>query len=549
MQHTKNDVIRETTNAYIQQIDKNNIPLPSEIEANLINLVEIQIEAENSIRPKGRKWKAPETLSPMQIATIMIELDHVRRIRMAETMTDEDDYDLVGMYTENGTYSCSESLFFYKIKEYNYNATEKDIRECMKVFQAIAPRVKRTNDQDLIAVNNGIFDYKNKTLLPFSPDYVFLSKSSINYNPNAACITIHNQDDGTDWDIDTWMDELSDDPDTVNLLWQILGAIIRPNVRWDKSAWFYSESGNNGKGTLCELMKQLCGQASYVSLPLADMGIDFKLEPLLHASAIIVDENDVGTFIDKAANLKAIITGDSIQVNRKFKIPVTFEFHGFMVQCLNEMPQVKDKSDSFFRRQIFIPFTKCFTGVERKYIKHDYLHRTEVLEYVLYKVLHMDYYELDVPDSCKVALENYKIANDVTRQFMEDVVDQCVWDLLPFTFLFDLYKSWMKKNNPNAIIVGKHKFVQNIINITKTSTIWQSRDRNANIWTGTQMAATEPLLYEYDLKDWMNPNGRPGDMRSLCTPNPGQYRSTYRGIQRVGTSNNVIPMPTPANDD
>ena len=63
------------------------------------------------------------------------------------------------------------------------------------------------------------------------------------------------------------------------------------------------------------------------------------------------------------------ITGDTIQVNRKFKAPISFKFKGFMVQCLNEMPRVKDKSDSFYRRQLFIPFTKCFTGAERKYIK------------------------------------------------------------------------------------------------------------------------------------------------------------------------------------
>ena len=107
------------------------------------------------------------------------------------------------------------------------------------------------------------------------------------------------------------------------------------------------------------------------------------LEPMLYSVAIIVDENDVGTYIDKAANLKAIVTGDVIQINRKFKTPIPYQFKGFMVQCLNEMPRVKDKSDSFFRRQLFIPFTKCFTGAERKYIKQDYLKRKEVLEYGL----------------------------------------------------------------------------------------------------------------------------------------------------------------------
>ena len=44
------------------------------------------------------------------------------------------------------------------------------------------------------------------------------------------------------------MQELSDDPEVVHVLWQVLGAILRPNVAWDKSVWFYSESGEQWKG-------------------------------------------------------------------------------------------------------------------------------------------------------------------------------------------------------------------------------------------------------------------------------------------------------------
>lgn len=237
-----------------------------------------------------------------------------------------------------------------------------------------APRKQKCKAKNLIAVNNGIFDFDTKQLRPFTPDLVFLSKSRVSYKVNVQNPVIHNNDDGTDWDVESWMNDLSDDPEVVHLLWQILGAIIRPNVAWDKSAWLYSESGNNGKGTLCELMRELCGKTSYASIALSDFGKDFYLSQLLNASAIIVDENDVGTYIDKAANLKAVVTGDAIMINRKFKDPITYQFRGFMVQCLNEMPRVRDKSDSFYRRQIFIPFTKCFTGVERKYIKQDYLH-------------------------------------------------------------------------------------------------------------------------------------------------------------------------------
>ena len=73
---------------------------------------------------------------------------------------------------------------------------------------------------------------------------------------------------------------------------------------------------------------------------MSDFSKDFHLEPLIHASAIIVDENDVGVYLDKVANLKAVITNDVVLINRKFKMPVSYQFFGFMVQCLNEYPRI-----------------------------------------------------------------------------------------------------------------------------------------------------------------------------------------------------------------
>lgn len=56
--------------------------------------------------------------------------------------------------------------------------------------------------------------------------------------------------------------------------------------------------------------------------------------------------------------------------------------------------------------------SKCFTGAERKYIKDDYFERPEVLEYVLCRVLNMNYYEFSVPKACQLALQEYKDFND-----------------------------------------------------------------------------------------------------------------------------------------
>ena len=544
MARTKGEILQSCTQKYLASIpDPKNPPSPKDIERDILNDIEAEYALENSTKPNGSKWRIPDELHPSQIAEILAFLYDICRISCSGENADSD-FDLLAIYHENGIdagiYTTSESDFRTIARQYNYRLSSSGFEEVMTTLKDIVPRKSRCLDPDLIAVNNGIFNYSTKTLMDFNPDYVFLCKSRVNYNNTASNIIIHNNEDNTDWDIETWMSGLSDDPEIVDVLWEILGAIIRPNVRWNKSAWLYSESGNNGKGTLCELMRSLCGAGSYASIPIVDFGRDFMLEPLIRATAIIVDENDVGTFVDRAANLKAVITNDVIQINRKFKMPIAYQFYGFMVQCLNEFPRIKDKSDSFYRRQLFIPFDKCFTGHERKYIKNDYLHRDEVLEYVLFKVLNTNFYTLSEPTACKNILDEYKAYNDPIRQFFEEMSPLFVWDLLPFGFLYSLYQAWFKKNAPNGSLVGKQTFINDIISITKNDPNWFCTDKNAKIRTKNSMDKPEMLIAQYGLADWSNSMYRGNDLNMICKP---VLQSSYRGLQRCQS------LPIQTNDD
>lgn len=542
MAHNRTEIIREITLTALDEIVEENeariaagkpIMTTAEVQDKIITDVRTEIELENAILPKGSKMDKYNSLAPAQVAWIIARLHPVKLIVTANAGSDGE-YALLGVYQDSGEksgiYDTSEKAVRDLARTYNALISIHDVKEMIAVLRDAVDTVYPCNEKNLIAVNNGIFDYDTKQLLPFTPEKVFLSKCKVNYNPVVQNITIHNDEDGTDWDVESWMNSLSDDAEVVNTLWEVIGAIVRPLVPWNRSAWFYSEKGNNGKGTLCELMRELCGDGTYVSIPLAEMGKDFMLEPLTHASAIIVDENDVGTFIDKAANLKAIITGDVIQINRKFKIPVSYKFRGFMVQCLNEMPRIKDKSDSFFRRQLFIPFTKCFTGIERKYIKQDYLHRQEVLEYVLYKVLNMNYYELSTPEVCEEALKEYKEYNDPIRQFANDILPNCVWDLLPFCFLYDLYREWYSVQIPTGSPEGNRSFIKNLKQIVDSDfgDKWEEVQENVKEY----MNKPEPLVREYGLIfKWGNPRYIASyDDDKACVPVHLQQK--YRGLLR-----------------
>ena len=566
---TLNDVIYETTVSYLKSLDKTNPPSPRTVEHELLTEINDVIALENMCIPTipmrdvdgnpifdkygnpktiplRKPWKNIDRLLPQQLAEIIMFFHNIVRIDTAETNVESEE-DLLAVYCADGPnegiYDINESTLYRIIKAYDYQLEKAKFEEVCFTLQSLAPRKMRCRNRDYIAVNNGIFNYATKTLMPFDPNLVYLAKSRVNYNPNAAPVIIKNPD-GTDWDVDTWLSELSDDPEIINLIWQMLSAIIRPFVRWNKSIWLYSTTGNNGKGTLCELMRNLCGAGTYTSISLSDFSKEFALQPLLHCNAIIVDENDVGSYLDKLANLKAVVTNDIVQINRKFENAISFRFWGFMVQCINDLPRIRDKSDSFYRRQILVPMEKCFTGIERRYIKDDYLSRNEVLEYVLKKVLHTDFYELSVPQRCQNLLGVYKEINDPVREFISEFKERFAWDLIPTEFLYDLYKSWYSRCNPSGKPEGKTNFKKQLDTILLEpdfSPYWKVAENAVSV--GNKMSCPEPLISIYDLTNWKNPSYNGSDINKISMPRLLSTR--YRGIVRqlnAPAANMALPM-------
>ena len=217
-------------------------------------------------------------------------------------------------------------------------------------------------------------------------------------------------------------------------------------------------------------------------------------------------------------------------MDRKFKDPRSVLFNGFMVQCVNELPKLRDKSESLYRRLLVIPFEKRFEGRERKYIKDDYLKRKDVLEYVLYKLLATtDYYELDVPQTCIDMLEEFKLENDPVRQFAEEVFAEATWDLLPYKFMYDCYRHWFQRNVPSGRPVGRNAFLKSLKGLAAEYG-WLAQDK---VRSDGRMDKPEPLILEYDVREWMNSGYTGSDPGRKCMPDLAE---SYRGFVRVSTA-------------
>lgn len=488
-----------------------------------------------STMSSDKKKNTLQRLSFAQIGECLIRIHNVVNLSLDDTDDASERSTVLAVYMdfgkEEGLYhiDISDTAIKKLINQYSFSAKRNDQNEVLNYLKVHAPVKKRNSNCDLIAVKNGIFDFRRKILIPFSPDTVFTTKLKVNYNPNAFNVIIHNSADGTDWDFDSWIMEVADDQEIAEVLMQVISASVRPKVPFNKAVFFYSRQGNNGKGTICQLIRNLWGDENCCSLSVADFEKEFMLTPILNASVVLGDENPVGYTLDNADKFKQCITHDPVEVNIKFQQPKKYRFWGLIIECINEILRFKDKTGSMARRELIIPFSKSFTGAERKYIKTDYIARTEVLEYVLFKALNMNFYDFSEPQACKDALIDQREMNDPIRQFWVEVKDQFVWDLLPREFLYDLFKGWVKKNIPNCHIKGKRNFMDELADIVMEDNDWQYTGSNQVRVTKAMEDTPEPLIAAYNLEDWKNPNYTGGDVSRICMP---AFKEKYTGLIR-----------------
>lgn len=501
------------------------------------------IEQYNMGLKSGRR-KVPSKLDFDDVAIILITLYNFKNIQM----TNRPDDTMLAIYDSNenskryGTYNTNQRRMFEIMERIAPSFKKNDMNDVIDKMERSIPTVKQTTNRKLFIVNNGIYNQETGELLDFSPDYVYLTKIPIDYvkDPINPILTAS---DGYEWDVESWLlDLVSDDHDTAKLLWQVIADCLQPHHSRHRSVWFYSEKGNNGKGTVGQLIKNLLGEGNYSSLSVADFNHEFLKETLLGVAANISDENDVDIYIDSIKDYKATVTGDDINVNRKYEKPLRIQFTGANLQMMNGLPKTKDKSDSFYRRIIIVPFLKSFTNNgERKYIKDDYINRQAVLEYVLNKAITMEFDEFSIPNISAELLEDYKERNNPILEFWNETKNQYVWDLLPSQFLYDVYAKWFERNNPSGKIVSSRTFIDTLRAIVATQNDpWEDKtNQNDNVRSQNRMSQDEPLISEYNLDTpdrsgkptgWYDPTYRGTDM---AKKRDFKRRSMYRGFLRI----------------
>ena len=429
-----------------------------------------------------------------------------------------------------GIYTSDKEYFSYLIDKISPTFSPLLIGYTLNKIERVVPKVAQTTDAHLVPVGNGVYNRNTNELEEFSPEKVYLSKIETNYVEDAKNPT-YTFADGVEWDVDSWIRSIaSDDPEIEQLLWEVISDFVQSNYTRNKSIFLYSDKGNNGKGTYGELLENIVGNENVSHLAVKDFKHEFLKEQLIGKVGNIAHENDVDDYIDSVRDFKATITGDNIIINRKYEKPMSFQFKGTNIQMFNGLPKTRDKSDSFYRRILLVPFLQSFTNNgERTDIKTKFIHKTDVHEYVLKRALHLNFNEFTVPAVSQSLLEKYKEDNNPVIDFWVEFEDEFQWKLLPSGFLYDLFTSYYERVNPTGRVMSRQSFLAQLrVHLDTSGSDWIDKtERNHKVRPGNRMDADEPLITEYNLKEWQDQTYRGNDLSKL---RDFRRKATYRGF-------------------
>jgi putative DNA primase/helicase len=250
--------------------------------------------------------------------------------------------------------------------------TKSKRNEIYSYLQLIAEDVEPA-PANYIALASGVLDIDTMKLTDFSPDLILQNKIEYNYVPSAY-----------DPVVDKTLDKICcNDKELRDLLEEMVGYLLFRRNEMGK-CFILTGSGSNGKSTFLDMIKNLLGSDNYSSLGIDELGERFKTAELFHKLANIGDDISK-KYIDDNAIFKKLVTGETVNVERKGKDPFEFNNYAKLLFSANKLPRINDTSDGLMRRLVIIPFNAVFSEKDADFdafIK-DKLLTKSAMEYLL----------------------------------------------------------------------------------------------------------------------------------------------------------------------
>jgi len=212
---------------------------------------------------------------------------------------------------------------------------------------------KENRQSKLIPFKNGVLDLNTKELLNHNQNYYFTHNLNINFDPSAVL----------DQSMINFLCSISNNnPIVLKVLRSFIQCLLLRDNRFQVALYLHGPGGT-GKSTFERLLMSLVGSSNSTVLDLESLNRTFTTSKLVDKSLVLF--SDVQGYTGEPSKLRLLISGDSINAERKFKDSFDFQPDALVILSSNLMWAPKDASTGLQRRVIYLPFTTVPDKIDR----------------------------------------------------------------------------------------------------------------------------------------------------------------------------------------
>jgi len=336
-------------------------------------------------------------------------------------------------------------------------------------------------DTDLLNVANGTIELSTGTLREHRQEDNLTKFINVAYNPDAQC--------------PRWMkflEEVFVDPEVGRFVWKALGYSL--TGRWQEKKFFFLYGpAHNGKSTFLETVRAILGEGEYAMEAggntffkkfREETGPQPELASLRGARFVTSPETMGHQKLDESI-MKKLTGGDMIKVHAKFKDPFSFRPTQKIWFSGNAKPKIHDIGPAIWTRLCPIPMLTSFygEGYDRREKGLDealLLEREGILAWMVRGWLVCQEERLELPETCKLLLEEYRAEMDVVGNYLSERTIESSMTSIGAKTLFVDFRKWSEENGFAAMSIQTFngRMVEKGYAKTKTKTglYWESLD-------------------------------------------------------------------------